>query len=376
MNRLYSMALAFVEKYNAEYNCNIQIERTSDTGINLPYINSDKIYIDKTNFIVIAFYHFGNPKLFTYYRLLKELLNLNNVMEAEIIFNLLKKEYELSSKRFKFLLSQNPEWISAQLMVITIHELAHHRLKKDKELYIALTTQAKTFLKEKPFNLSSEFKPNVTPNSTISELEDLFEIIKDNSNTIYDQIAEEDIIDENFLEELSADTFVFNHLYYSTRECEINLLIANTLALLASCTFFLEFANRVNKLFSNPINEDKISRVKNNLIRSIKDSANSRIRAIYQDSHINSAFTEINIDMDSKELYNILVGIPLSNFNEILDVGFIKSLQSYQNILNEGCQIDYDESKLECISQEVQIFEDSILEFILDELNKKVNANG
>ncbi len=36
MNRLYSMAQAFVEKYNAEYNCTLCLQRFSENGFSLP----------------------------------------------------------------------------------------------------------------------------------------------------------------------------------------------------------------------------------------------------------------------------------------------------------------------------------------------------
>ena len=45
MNRLYSMAQAFVEKYNAEYNCTLCLQRFSENGFSLPYINSENIYV-------------------------------------------------------------------------------------------------------------------------------------------------------------------------------------------------------------------------------------------------------------------------------------------------------------------------------------------
>lgn len=80
MNRLYSMAQAFINKYNAEYSSHLRIRPFSDNGFNLPYINSNDIYIDKSNFILLAFYHFATPNLFLYYRLLKGLLDMNNAV--------------------------------------------------------------------------------------------------------------------------------------------------------------------------------------------------------------------------------------------------------------------------------------------------------
>ena len=213
MNRLYSLAQTFVDKYNAEYNCNLGIQRHSESGFSLPYIYSDTIYIDKSVHVWLSLYSFGNPNLFIYYRLMKGMLYFN--------------------------------------------------------------------------------------------------------------------------------------------------------------VFFLEYANRINKLFFTPINENKKERVKQNLIVTIVDSVNSRIRAIYQDFHINNFFAAENIDDDSRMLYSTLAGVPLSNFNESLDVEFIKSLQPFQDLLCEGCQIEFDENKLSFIRQEVNAFENAIIYSILNELDKK-----
>ena len=56
------MAQAFVDKYNAEYKCSLQIQHYSDNGFSLPYINNNNIHIDKSNFIWLAFYFFGNHR--------------------------------------------------------------------------------------------------------------------------------------------------------------------------------------------------------------------------------------------------------------------------------------------------------------------------
>lgn len=143
------------------------------------------------------------------------------------------------------------------------------------------------------------------------------------------------------------------------------------MALSGSCVFFLEYANRINKLFFTPINKDKKERVKHNLIATIVDSVNSRIRAIYQDFHINNFFASENIDDDSRMLYSTLVGVPITDFNESLDVEFMKSLQPFQDILNEGGQIEFDENKLKLVRQEVDTFENTIIRSILNELDKK-----
>lgn len=367
MNHLYSMAQAFVEKYNVEYNCHLQIQPFSDNGFNLPYINSNNIYIDKSNFIWLAFYHFGTPNLFLYYRLLKGMLDMNNAAGASKLLSLIKVEYRSSYDRFHYLLSQNPEWIPAHIMVITLHELAHHRFKEDRDSYQALVNDAKGFLQSRPFNISKDYMPNADFNAAgIS-----FEKIRENAEEIYDAMIEDDLEDDGFLEELAADSFVFNHFSQSLSGCGINQVIASSMALTGGCVFFLEYANRTNKLFFNAVNENKEERVRNNLIVSIEDAVNSRIRALYQDFHINKFFTEENLDKESRMLYSTLVGVPLSDFNESLDVEFMKSLQPFQDILNEGCQIDFDENKLRFIRQEVETFEETIIHLILDELDKK-----
>ncbi|WP_417177107.1 hypothetical protein [Bacteroides sp.] len=367
MNRLYSMAQAFVDKYNAEYNCTLRLQRFSENGFSLPYIKSENIYVDKSTHIWLAFYYFGNPNLFLYYRLLKGMLDFNNADGALTLLNLIKAEYRSASDRFHYMLSQNPEWIPAQVMIITLHELAHHMFRKDRNSYQLFLNDAKDFLQNRPFNISKDYVPNVDFKAAGINFEEMREF----SEEIYDAIIEDDVEDETFLEELAADSFVFNHLSQSLSGCGANQVIVSSMALSGSCVFFLEYTNRTNKLFFTSINEDKKERVRHNFIMTIIDSVNSRIRAIYQDFHINNFFAAENIDDDSRMLYSTLVGVPLSNFNESLDVEFMKSLQPFQDILSEGGQIEFDENKLKFIRQEVDTFENAIICSILNELDKK-----
>lgn len=367
MNRLYSMAQAFVDKYNAEYNCNLRLRRFSENGFSLPYINTENIYIDKSLHIWLAFYYFGTPNLFFYYRLLKGMLDFNNADGASTLLGLIKAEYKSSSDRFHNLLSQNPEWIPAQVMAMTLHELAHHRFRKDRGSYQLFADDVKQFLQNRPFDISKDYVPNVDFKAIGINLGE----IRGLAEEAYDVIFEDDLENEGFLEELAADSFVFNHFSQSLSGCGVNQVIASSMALTGSCIFFLEYANRTNKLFFTPINENKKERVKQNLFATIVDSVNSRIRAIYQDYHINNFFAAENIDDDSRMLYSTLVGVPLSNFNESLDVEFMKSLQPFQDILSEGCQIEFDENKLKFIRQEVETFENIIIHSILHEIDRK-----
>lgn len=48
----------------------------------------------------------------------------------------------------------------------------------------------------------------------------------------------------------------------------------------------------------------------------------------------------------------------------------MKSLQPFQDILNEGGQIEFDENKLKLVRQEVDTFENTIIRSILNELDK------
>ena len=108
----------------------------------------------------LALYSFGNPNLFIYYRLMKGLLDFNNTDGASKLLELIKAEYHSSSKRFHHLLSQNPEWITALVMVITLHELGHHRFKKDRNSYQLLASDVKEFLQNRPFKVSKDYVPN------------------------------------------------------------------------------------------------------------------------------------------------------------------------------------------------------------------------
>lgn len=370
MNRLYSMAQAFADKYNAEYECNLAIQRRSESGFSLPYIHADSIFIDKSVHIWLALYFFGNPKLFIYYRLMKGMLDFNNAEGASVLLELVKSEYQSSSESFHYLLSQNPEWVPAQVMVITIHELAHHLFRTDRNLYQRLVEEVKDFLQNRPFKMDKDYVPNADFKAIGIDLGE----IQSYAEEIYDAVIKDDLEDEAFLEELAADSFVFNHFSQALIGCGVNQAIASSMALSGGCVFFLEYANRINKLFFTSICDNKKERVKQNLIATTIDSVNSRIRAIYQDFHINNLFSEVNIDEGSRILYSTLVGVPLHDFNESLDVEFMKSLQPFQDILSEGGQIEFDESKLRHVKQEVDVFENSLIRVILNELDKKSHS--
>lgn len=295
------------------------------------------------------------------------MLDFNNADSASTLLGLIKAEYESSSGRYHYLLSQNPEWIPAQVMAMTLHELAHHRFRNDRSSYQLFVNEVKQFLQNRPFNISKDYVPNADFKAMGINLDE----IRGFAEESYDAIIEDDLENEDFLEELAADSFVFNHFSQSLSGCGVNHAIASLMALTGSCLFFLEYANRTNKLFFTPINENKKERVRQNLLATIVDSVNSRIRAIYQDSHINDFFITENLDDDSKMLYGTLVGTPLSDFNESLDVEFMKSLQPFQDILNDGCLIDFDENKLKNIRQEVETFENIIIRSILHEIDRK-----
>ena len=160
MNKLYSLAQILVDKYNVENDCNLKIQRHSENGFSLPYIHSDKIYIDKSVHVWLALYFFGNPNLFIYYRLLKGMLDFNNADGASKLLELIKDEYHSSSERFHYLLSQDPEWITVMVMTITLHELAHHKFKEDRTSYQLFVSEAKNFLQNRPFNMSKDYVPN------------------------------------------------------------------------------------------------------------------------------------------------------------------------------------------------------------------------
>ena len=179
MNRLYSMAQTFVDKYNAEYDCNLGIQRYSESGFSLPYMHSDTIYIDKSVHVWLALYSFGNPNLFIYYRLMKGLLDFNNTDGASKLLELIKAGYHSSSKRFHHLLSQNPEWITALVMVITLHELGHHRFKKDRNSYQLLASDVKEFLQNRPFKVSKDYVPNADFKAIGINLEEIRDFVEE-----------------------------------------------------------------------------------------------------------------------------------------------------------------------------------------------------
>lgn len=367
MNRLFYMAQAFVDKYNSEHNENIRIIPLPENGFNVPYINMDNIHIDRGNVILNAFYHFGTPSLFIYYRLLRGLVDNNSPDDALMVLDLLKQEFRSYKSRFDHLLSKNPEWIPAQIMVIIVHEIAHHVFKRDVEIYDALIREAKTFLKDRPFNMAWDYKPKLSGSYSTINFKDIQEVAPE----LFDIVIEDDMQNMQFLEELAADKFVFNHFSNALAGCGINQAIACTSALIGSCSFFLEYINRVNKLFFPVIVENKQERIKLNMVETITESINSRIRAIYQDYYINNYFEEESIDKESRELYSTLVGVPLIDFNESLDTDLMKSLQPFQDILNEGCQIEFDMNKMNMVLREIEDFEKNILKLILNELDKK-----
>lgn len=82
------------------------------------------------------------------------MLEFNNVDETATLLRLIRTEYDASYNRFHNLLSQNPKWLPAQAMTITLLELAHHKFGKDRNIYHLFVNNAKEFLRNRPFELS------------------------------------------------------------------------------------------------------------------------------------------------------------------------------------------------------------------------------
>lgn len=366
MNILYGMAQAFVEKYNSEYGTNLQIQHTSDDGFRLPYIKNEQLYIDKSIFTCLTLYFFGNPYISHYYRLLKGMADYRCPDKALQLLELIKQEYQKSAKDIKHLISCNPEWIPTQVMVITIHELAHHLFTRDPNLCASLKADVKQYLIEKPFIISDSL-PDVDFGVLGISLEELNGSILE----FYDAMIEDDLEDESFMEELAADTVVFKHLSSALENCGVEMAISVMCASLVCFVFFIEYANRIEHIFFTPITPDKKERFKINLARQIQSSINCRLRAIYQDYHINEFWKTLAISKDAKQLYSILCGTPLSKFNGSLDADFMESLQVFQNSLNEGCQIEFDREKLSMIRHEIIDFENEIIDYLISEISKR-----
>ena len=152
------------------------------------------------------------------------------------------------SSRHRRKLSQNPEWITALVMTITLHELAHHRFKKDRNSYQLFASEAKEFLQNRPFKVDKGYVPNADFKAIGINLEE----IRDFAEEAYDAIIEDDLEDESFLEELAADSFVFNHFSQSLSGCGVNQAIASTMAMSGVCVFFLELLRR-DSLYSDSV---------------------------------------------------------------------------------------------------------------------------
>lgn len=187
----------YVHHFNSEMGANILVsnERSDDF---LPYIEKcddciQILHFDRACIVLLAFYFFGTPSLFHKYCVARKLVDYGYCDEANNLLFSIKKEFADDIDSFIRLLSCNPEWIEMEVGIIITHEFGHYLYANNVEFY--------NQLKSEVFDYITHFE----------KLDKTFNPIKVLLNSFSKHMLRRMSKDNKVIEELAADTFVFNH---------------------------------------------------------------------------------------------------------------------------------------------------------------------
>lgn len=130
-NTLYGIAEKCVTQYNKEFNENLSLNLNSlfDEKYLQIDIENNTIYMNRRIFIYLASYFFGSSKLSHLYKLTWDMILLDYINEAEVLYSKFITEWENQKERVKYFLNINPQWLTHQIYLTLLHELGHHRYK-------------------------------------------------------------------------------------------------------------------------------------------------------------------------------------------------------------------------------------------------------
>lgn len=336
------------DEYNKEFGTSIALESSLQLFV-LPNISSDgsRLTIDRKLTIYIVLYVFGTPSLFQKYRLIYALLESHLYNEVNSLLLSFKLEYEKYKAQIEDLINKNPEWIVHLINFILKHELSHLYFLDDIDFKEKMIFAIKQRLQD--FHFLDKEMP-------ISNIYDIEKCNIVNNNAI--------------LEEYAADTLAFSQLASIVNQETTHNELAIICAICMTSVIFLEYASRIERLYTVSHIEDKKKRILNNIHRELSNSIRQELRVLLMDQNINNLLNEHSISDKAYALFNILVGTVYEKFNENLNEQLHLSLEPYYQALVNS-EISLDNKNKHRMEKDISIFNQEIIELLNVALQKK-----
>lgn len=373
---LYGVTEKCVMQYNKEYGENISLNLNS--GFDEKYLQIDiennTIFINRRIFVYLTSYFFGSSKLSHLYKLTWDLIQLDYIDEAEVLYSKFISELHKQKTRIEKFIGINPQWLTMQIYVTILHELGHHRYKiaphefEDRSIFVkvALTESIDNIEAAQDIQLILRNLSDLSEESEVKEaLIAFYRQLLPELPAFYKEIASELLCDKDFVEELIVDYFAFEHLIDAVlATSDSKLILANILAALTANSWYIEYSKRLDTLSQNPNNSDKRERIALGFINHVQQ----RLRASVREHFISIYLKEISDDKNAMDLYkNLTTSVYLEN-NGNFDVGFLKDLDQYYVIMRQGTNPQYNDLNRDCLESKMNVVESEIISLISDGL--------
>lgn len=336
------------DKYNKEFGTSISLD-DSQRLFTLPYISPDEeiLAVDKKLTIYAVLYVFGTPSLFQQYRLFYALLESHLYKEANSVLNSFNNEYEQHKAQVEDLIKRNPEWIVHLINFVLNHELSHlylHDNQKSKEEMIS-------YYKQRVLDYHVE---NIE-----ESIQNMYDIEKH-------RIAQDNVI----LEEYAADALAYSQLASFINQKTNDYGVAVICAICMTSVYFLEYASRIERLYSVLHVEYKNIRMIKNMRREWSGSVEQRMRVLLMDQKVLELLHEHPISDKAYELYNVLVETIVATFNENTNTQLYLSLEPYYQALING-EISLNDKNKDKLEKDISTFNQNIIELLNTALQEK-----
>ena len=180
------------------------------------------------------------------------------------------------------------------------------------------------------------------------------------------RIAQNDTI----LEEYTADALAYSQLASFINQKTNDYGVAVICAICMTSIYFLEYASRIERLYSVLHIEYKNIRMIKNMRREWSGSVEQRMRVLLMDQKVLELLHEHPISDKAYELYNVLVETIVATFNENTNTQLCLSLEPYYQALING-EISLNDKNKDKLVKYISKFNQNIIELLNTALQEK-----
>ena len=180
------------------------------------------------------------------------------------------------------------------------------------------------------------------------------------------RIAQDNVI----LEEYAADALAYSQLASFINQKTNDYGVAVICAICMTSVYFLEYASRIERLYSVLHIEYKNIRMIKNMRREWSGSVEQRMRVLLMDQKVLELLHEHPISDKAYELYNVLVETIVATFNENINTQLCLSLEPYYQALING-EISLNDKNKDKLEKDISTFNQNIIELLNTALQEK-----